>query len=388
MQRDDFAQAECSNNMSGVRPATRPAGVRFCADGEDVKRRFIARMEELELHQGIEIMYCSDDDSVTFSLHQDFMGSWVPHYDTTQLSRYLDLDPVKRSDDLECEILLAMLAAPCFFEYPSYDEFVSAVRIRCNIVHAARQTRIAFHTSEAERPEEFWTYVPGRGYAVVPGKALIHALEKAIQPGASDRLYSFSCYRATEYIILLAIAKELARVNPTLLQALQNQWEQQPIVSGKFHDVFLSEYGSTDEPLPPKYYVPGDRVWFRNPDERSSDVSGYEGSWVFYLGGGLFSNLWKCAQPYTLTSKCVEIFHWRHGVYLDDALEPRMDESVVDARMRETLADTNEVSRILDIMARLRDPQGVYASGGCIDASREFPKCIRPGSEQIMLPDI
>jgi len=361
-------------------------GIRFCDGREIVEDRFNARLKELELHQYVETTYRSNDNSTTFSLRKEFADSWVPHNDTTQLSRYIEFSAVGTANYLECEILLAMLAAPRCLEYPNYEEFLSSVHIRCNIVRAAERTQLAFHTSEAERPEEFWTYVSNLGFTILPGKSLITALEKATQPEVSGKLYSFSCYRATEYVILLGIARELAIVNPGLLTELEQQWERQPIMSGKFHDVFLYEYGSMHEPLPPRYYVPGDRVWFRNPDERSSDVSGYEGSWVFYLGRGLFSNFWKRDQPYTLTTKCVEIFHWRHGVFLDSAGEPRMDEAVVDARKRETFAEPEEVGRIFERMVQLRDPTGVYANGGCIDASREFPKWICPGSEQIVLP--
>ena len=88
-------------------------------------------------------------------------------------------------------------------------------------------------------------------------------------------------------------------------------------MSGRFHDTFLHEYGSLAEPLPQRFYVPGDRLWFRNPDSASSDVEGYEGSWVFYLGGGLFNNFWERDQPFTLTSKCVEIHHWQHALRAD-----------------------------------------------------------------------
>jgi len=36
-------------------------------------------------------------------------------------------------------------------------------------------------------------------------------------------------------------------------------------------------------------------------------------------------------------------------------------------------------------MMRLRDPKGVYARGGCIDASREHPRFVRPGTSDIRL---
>lgn len=56
-----------------------------------------------------------------------------------------------------------------------------------------------------------------------PGCALIDALIKATQPEVSGTLYFLSCYRATEYVILLAMAHELERSNPDLLTRLQQQ---------------------------------------------------------------------------------------------------------------------------------------------------------------------
>ena len=121
-------------------------------------------------------------------------------------------------------------------------------------------------------------------------------------------MYAFSCNRATEYVILLAIAEEARTSHPELLCQLQAQWEKKAISFEQFQDVFLNELGALEQPLPMHYYVPGDRVWFRNPDSHSSDVRGFEGSWVFYLGGGMFVNFWKRDQPFNLLSKCCLLY--------------------------------------------------------------------------------
>jgi hypothetical protein len=313
----------------------------------------------------------------------------APGMDTARLCDRLALDPCGNADDLEREILLSLLLSPQRCEYRNHDELASAVRVRKNIVAAARKTTLAFDTSDAaERPSDCWNYSEARGFTVRPGKALIEPLRMATQPEVSGGLFAFSCYRATEYVILLGIAEELVGCNPALLARLQRQWEVRAIKSGRFHETFLFELGSMDAPLPPRYYVPGDRVWFRNPDDHSSDVTGYEGSWVFYLGGGLFSNFWKLNQPYTLTSKCLEIYHWRHGVYRDSAGELCMDEAVVEARVRTSLRDADETSTILRQMMRWREPHGVYVEGGCIDTSRENPRSICPGVTEMTLPDV
>lgn len=352
---------------------------------EALRRDVYAWLEGLQLAGKVDVQQ-GHDGQLRLTLRTEWAQAWVPDHDTLHLHERCGLDPQQRREDLEREIVISLLASPVPYDFPDLAELASAVRMRRNIVEAARRTALAFDTAEAERPEGYWTYTPGCSFTVLPGRPLIEALRLATQPEASGKLYSFSCYRATEYVILLAVAEELAATNPELLQQLQQRWERKAIMSGQFHDVFLREVGSMEAPLPPRYYVPGDRLWFRNPDEASSDASGYEGSWVFYLGGGLFTNFWKRDQPFTLTSKCVEIYHWRHAVYTDAEGEPRIDEAAVEQHVRRSMADPAEVERILACMVRLRDPKGVYAQGGCIDASREHPRRVCPGTADLVVP--
>jgi len=348
---------------------------------------FLLQLEGLGLVEYVALTDVADEKGryARVRLRNELANEWAPEGDTTQLCQKLNLDTLSNSDDLEREILLAMLLSPVPFKFPNHSELASAIRIRKNVVLAARKTTLDFHTTEAERPTEYWTYNEDLGFTLVPGKSLITALKKATQPEASGRLYSFSCYRATEYVILLGVAQELESCNLGLFHKLQLQWETKAIMSGKFHDVFLREYGSMDDPLPPKFYVPGDRLWFRNPDEHSSDVTGYEGSWVFYLGGGLFTNFWKANSPYTLTSKCVEIYHWRNATFRDQAGELQINENIVEERVRSSMNDQAEVKNILKEMLQLREPKGVYGNGGCIDTSREYPRCVCPGTSDMVI---
>lgn len=355
---------------------------------EAARRNFLAQLKTLGLAPYVKITDEKDAGRpcIRFHLREEFANEWAPSSDTTQLCRVRDLDTQRNSSDLEREILLAMLLGPVAFQFPSHDELAAAVRIRKNIVAAARKTTLAFDTNQAERPADCWIYSEDRGFTLLPCKPLIAALQKATQPGESGKLYSFSCYRATEYVILLSIAQEAMTCNPELFHRLQQQGETRAIMSGEFHEVFLREYGSMSDPLPLKYFVPGDRTWFRNPDDHSSDVTGYEGSWVLYLGGGLFTNFWKRAEPYTLTAKCLELFHWRNATYRDQAGELHIDETIVEALVRTSMHDPAEVERILKTMLRLREPQGVYVDGGCIDTSREYPRWICPGTSDLVLP--
>ncbi|GAB3470855.1 lipoprotein [Massilia terrae] len=372
-------------NLAESAVLARASGIEFTGDDRLVRRQMLDYLDALGLRRLVAAS--APHEAAGVALAPEWSASFVADSDTTGLCRYLGLDTEASVIDLEREIVLAMLAAPRPLRFPGFAEFLSSVAIRRNIVHAARRTQLAFGTSHAERPETHWTYDEDRGFTVLPGQSLIEALRLATQPDANGgKLYAFSCYRATEYVILLGIAQELERVNPALLADLQRQWERKAIMSGRYHDVFLTEFGSMEEPLPARWYVPGDRVWFRNPDEASADASGYEGSWVIYLGNGLFANFWKRNDPYSFVRKCVEVWHWRHGTYVDAEGELRMDEDVVEARVKATMSAPIELARVLERMARPRDGRGVYAEGGCIDVSREFPRQVCPGTAGIVLP--
>ncbi|KOF53434.1 hypothetical protein AD428_13575 [Achromobacter sp. DMS1] len=370
-------------DVGGIRIDT--AGASAAAEAWEQAGRFLS---SLSLDEAAACDRLSGDaPGVRIALRPAFAAAHLPQADTTGAAASLGLRTDADEADLDREIVLAMLACPVAFTFPDVAELESAVRIRRYIVQAARKTALAFDTEHAERPPEYWTYDEARGFTILPGRSLVEGLRRATQPEASGQLYAFSCYRATEYVTVLGIAQELQQVNPELAARLQRQWETRAVMSGRFHDAFLREYGSLASPLPPRFYVPGDRLWFRNPDEHSSNVEGYEGSWVFYLGAGRFNNFWERDRPYTLTSKCVEIYHWRHGARTDAAGRLFIDEDIVKARVGRTLDDPGATARVLERMLRIRDPQGVYAEGGCIDATRECARWVRPGHADIVLPE-
>jgi len=320
-------------------------------------------------------------------LQPEFQQNHMPGHDSLNLHRTLGEAPhADAAWALEREIWVALLGSPHRFRFANLAALKSHVRVRRNMAMAARLTALAFKTEAAERPEADWHYEEDPGFILKPGRPLIQALIAATQPEATGKLYDFSCYRATEYVILLGIAQELQAHHPALLAELQQLNERHAVRSGQFHEVFLVEYGSMEAPLPARFYVPGDRLWFRNPDERSSDVTGYEGSWVMYMGGGLFSNFWKRETPFTLESKAIEIFHWKDGVYTDTQGELQMDETVVERLVAQTQANPEARARVLERMLRMRDPKGVYAQGGCIDTTREYPKNVSREHCELVLP--
>ena len=309
----------------------------------------------------------------------------TPGHDTTKISSLLQLKIDESDNDLVLEILLAAVTTPIAFIFPNAEEFFAGTRMRFNIVKAARRTELSFDPNGLERPEDCWSFSSSTGFILKPGATLIQALEKALFPDVSGRRYTFSCRRASEYLILLALANELKDSNPSLLRNIQTQWTQKALVADHFLHSFLFERGSAVRPFPTRCLIPGGRLWFKNPDERSSDVQGYEGSWVCYLGAGKFVNFWDKSSPYTLETKCVEIFHWRDAVYQDRGGCLKIDEYIVQRKMRETLADPDQLNAVLATMMKYRDPAGIYADGGCIDMTRDSLRWILPETSKIAL---
>lgn len=325
----------------------------------------VAHIRPRQNGSGAQLLVC---------LHQPFFERWCPHFDTLSLRQQAQGLNLVGAHTLEREVLLAMLAAPIAMAFCSVEQLASHIRVRLHIAHAAAKTSLAFNTEAAERPLDYWDEHPENGFVLKPGVALADAIVAATQPEVTGRMYEFSCYRASEYLVLLGIAQEAGQVNPAYLYALEAQCRNKVLRADPFHATYVWEYGSPEAPVPMRYYVPGDRVWFKNPDDASSDVKGFEGSWVFYLGGGLFSNFWKREQPFDLVSKCLEIYHWRDGAYADAQQALCMDEDRVAQEVMQTRQDPQKLATVLSKMMAYRDPMGVYQDGGCIDSTRELPK--------------
>jgi hypothetical protein len=309
----------------------------------------------------------------------------TPNFDTSQLANQLALQTKESVEDLYREIFLCMAASPVAYSFPTRAELFASIRARSHVVQTARRTELNFEVTQLSRPLSVWDENDEGAFVLRPGESLIEALEAALCPDISGRRYSFSCREASEYLMLFGLAKELQTINPHLLEELATTWRCAPLIADEFNEAFLFERGSRDRPFPKYCYVPGGRVWFKNPDEHSVQADGFEGSWVCYLGCGEFVNLWDKAKPYSIEKKCVEIYHWRHGVYTLDSGTVAMNEDLVGEKMIATLSDKEETRRILAQMMEYRAPPGVYGTGGCIDMSRDSLKWVCEGTSNIRL---
>ena len=305
--------------------------------------------------------------------------------DTLQMSQDLWLDSERSNDDWMIETLVSMAMSPIVFIFPNHQELLSHLRIRRDIVETAKRTELVFNVDASDRPEKFWIDDETLGPVLRADSPIIDALEHALCPDLSGRRYGFSCQRASEYLMLTGLTKELQRSNGDLLSKIERQWRQAPLKRDNFLNSFLFEQGSVSQPFPMRCYVPGGRIWFKNPDDLSSDIKGFEGSWVVYLGAGKFVNLWDRSKPYTLESKCLEIYHWRDGAIRQDSGDLVMDEDIVQERVQNTLSNPKEYDRILQRMMRYRDPAGVYAEGGCIDLTRDSLRWVHPETTNIQI---
>ena len=64
----------------------------------------------------------------------------------------------------------------------------------------------------------------------------------------------------------------------------------------------------------------------------------------------------------------------------------RIDESVVEQRLQALATDPAQTAQILRQMLRLRSPHDASDPGGYLDASRESPRHVWPGSADLALP--
>ena len=341
------------------------------------------------------LRYLGIDDFVDCSLstggnerHLHFRASHrllvlCPDFDTANITTFLRTHQPQKDPALMSEIILAMALSPNVVYFDSVQELKSNLRMRCTVVNAASRTELNFDTSSITRPQAYWIYTKENGFLLRQGVSLADGLERALCPDVSGYTYAFSCQRASEYLILYAVVCELHRVNKTGLNDVEQQWRKRALTGDDFLFRFLGERGTRENPMPMRYYIPGDRIWFKNPDDHSSDIEGFEGSWVIYLGGGRFCNLWDCRSPYTLEEKCLEIYYWSQCVEVSPAGVPWMNEAVVKERVQLALDDPAIKKPILQKMMVYRDPTGVYADGGCIDLSRDSFSALSNISERM-----
>jgi len=197
----------------------------------------------------------------------DLLRTLCQDADTSRIALSLGLFSEWSARDLVLETILSMAISPIVFDFPSLNELQANLRMRINVSTLARRAELNFDTSDISRPEAYWTHSEGKGFILKEGASLLEGIEQALCPDISGKHYSFSCQRATEYLMLHSLTKELGVSNPEKLMDIELQWRKAALVSDDFLNSFLLEIGTLKKPFPMRLYVPGDRVWLKNPDE-------------------------------------------------------------------------------------------------------------------------
>jgi len=357
------------------------------ADGVDSERRLHQMQRCLRLLGIDDLLDCQVHNASDLSwLHlsaNDRLQALCPNFDTAPIQAYLSRRRPDNESQMVAEVILAMALSPQTIAFKTACEFKSTLRMRRNAVDVASRTELSFDTNSITRPQAYWVYTKENGFLLRQGVSLAEGLERALCPDVSGSTYAFSCQRASEYLMLYAVVRELSKVNQAGLHAVEEQWRKRALTGDDFLFRFLEERGTRENPIPMRYYIPGDRIWFKNPDDHSSDIEGYEGSWVIYIGGGRFCNLWDRQSPYTLEEKCLEIFYWSKSTTVNSNGILYMNEDAVKEQVEEALRDPAIQRSILEKMMVYRDPAGVYADGGCIDLSRDSFSNLRNISERM-----
>ena len=211
--------------IGGAAPATDPSRVR---------QRLRAWLDELSLLDFVQIDLAGG--AVEARLVGAFASAWAPGLDTTRLENVLSEQCGHDARHVEREVLAGLLLSPLALDFPTFEEFESAVRIRTNTAEVSATAALRFDVDQ-NRPEAYWEPIDTGSFVLREGCSLVQGLSAAVQPLPEDEPYGFGCYRASEYMMLLAIAQEAAYCHPELKQRLRDRSTRRPIESREFHDV-------------------------------------------------------------------------------------------------------------------------------------------------------
>jgi hypothetical protein len=228
------------------------------------------------------------------------------------------------------EILLAMMqrGRQTAFSGPACtaDALKDQVGVRQNIVA---------WTESAE-----WAWVDGRRskwnpkYWSAGNYKSQHPLQEAlsnvfVQP---DK-YFFGCYTATKLLVAYTVLDYYDRVKhderTTQLLVRRLLIDKDPLSNIEPGNMwfFETDYNAVTsnrvgklirltDSVPQDNFIPGDWVYFMNPDKISARKNGYEGANAIYLGRGLFSDYYNDNHHrFTFREQLDEVYQWRHGVY-------------------------------------------------------------------------
>lgn len=299
-----------------------------------------------------------------FVIKSYFAKLLMPDYNTLDLRKKMKLYNITKDDEdynLTVEIVLCLLNSPVIFTFDSFDDFIDMIDSRKIIVKYGYLTHVKFDTGKDTKVNVEYFQDNDEDIILLENKSLLEGIKKSIM--SKDKLYNYSCSRITEFLLLSGLLE--VNSNKPICQQIESIWRRKAIKSKLFHDTFLYEYGTKKNPIPMKYYIPGDMIWFGNPDKKSSDIMGYEGTWVVYLNDGLFCDFWKdggdVSHQHTLEDIIITIYNWRHSMIKKDSIDDKFVQ-----KLNKNINNNPDIkNNIIKSMSKY------YEDGGCIDKTRE-----------------
>ena len=171
----------------------------------------------------------------------DLLHSLCRNADTSGLAINLGLSSDLSAQDLALESILSMAVSPVIFDFSSLNELEANLRMRAHVVRLARRAELHFDTSGVSRPEAYWSHIEDSGFILKEGASLVDGIEQALCPDISGEHFSFSCQRASEYLMLHSLATELSLTNPAKLKEIEQQWRKKALVADDVLNTFLLE---------------------------------------------------------------------------------------------------------------------------------------------------
>lgn len=185
--------------------------------------------------------------------------------------------PRRMLTELEWKILRRKMNSPVMYRYPSLDALIFELKLRSNIVDAAKAmyaSGVSFATfSNSRCNERYWIRTPNGGFLLRPGVPPSVGVNDIFENG---HLYAFECAGAIIIMLYKAVLE-------TIGDAAFNR---------HFQNLFLRDWQTdrdlrliTSYDLSETY--PGDVLYFKNPDHDPSTPE-WQGENVIMLDDNLF----------------------------------------------------------------------------------------------------
>lgn len=177
---------------------------------------------------------------------------------------------------VDLEILEGMRDAGELFSFPSMDQLWFALRLRKNMTLSAKEMSEGESTfrgfSAATCNPEYWYLTPAGGFLQKPN---VYPTSGISDIFTNSSLYAFECATACVINMYHAMSKSM----------------EQTTFNTAFQNIYLYSWNTDPElrlyTFHANFYLPGDVVYFNNPDYDRSNAN-YRGENAVAMGGGKF----------------------------------------------------------------------------------------------------